>query len=224
MKTQLNSSISIKASIAALVMVSFAALAQEAAMPRKADFGAFSEIKIKPRGMEINVPCCQCGKEKSTVIDLSTGVAPWTSPQGVLSAIGAYPGWKVPTAPTRWVYTGSNNAGNYTYNLKINVPKNCNIAPTVSFAGTGWGDNNITVRLDDKILGTTAVSSGGQANYGFRDPYGVSVNGSIGTGSHTLSVTVRNDDSMTGFLFDGKLKIDCPSSENPYNSGQAPMY
>ena len=187
-------------------------------------FNASRDLVKIPKQGAINVPCCLCGKGNSTIIDLSTGVAPWSSPQGAISVIGAYPGWKTPTAPTKWIYAGTNAVGNYTYNLKINVPKNCNISPNVSFMGTGWGDNNITVRMDDRVLGTTAVSSSGQANYGFRDPYGVNVNGSIGGGSHTLSVTVRNDEDVTGFLFDGKLKIECPSSDNPYNSGNSPIY
>lgn len=193
---------------------------------------AFSEVslaqdaerEVRPDRGAINVPCCQCGKGGATVIDLSTGVAPWVSPQGSIQAISVYPGWKTSNPPAKWIYTGSNAASTFTYNLKINIPKNCNIAPKVSFAGTGWGDNNITISLDDRVLGTTPVSSAGQANYGFRDPYGVNVNGTLSAGSHTLSVTVRNDDSVTGFLFDGKLKIECPPADNPYNSGNQPQY
>ncbi len=171
---------------------------------------------------EINVPCCQCDAG-STEVDLSTGVAQWTSPSGAVSPIGVTPGWKTPTAPAKWVSTGSNAPGNYTYQLKINVPKNCTSTPKVSFNGIAWGDNNIIVRLDDKVLGTTAVSSAGQANYGFRDPYGVNVNGSIGPGQHVLSVTVRNDEGPTGFLFQGKLRIDCPKAPR-YTNGDKPVY
>jgi hypothetical protein len=172
---------------------------------------------------EINIPCCQCGDGGSKVVDLSTGVAPWTSPNGAVNPIAVVNGWKIPTPPAKWVNTGSDAPGVYTYTLHINVPKNCSNTPRVSFSGTAWGDNNITVRLDDKTLGTTPVSSGGQANYGFRDPYGVNVSGGIGPGSHTLSVAVRNDDGPTGFLLDGKLKIECHAT-GLYTQGDRPVY
>lgn len=174
----------------------------------------------------INVPCCDTCSDKGGVqlIDLSTGVAPWSSPNGTISTIGVYGGWKNPNAPASWIYAGSNTPGNYTYNLKINIPRNCVTPPKVSYSGTAWGDNNITVRMDDKVLGTTAVSSGGQANYGFRDPYGVNLGGNLAVGAHVLSVTVRNDESVTGFLMMGVLKIECPPKGGIYTSGSQPQY
>ena len=179
-----------------------------------------------PRSNAINIPCCDPCSDKGgvQVIDLSTGVAPWSSTNGAVSNIGVYPGWKNPNPPASWVFAGSNNVGTYTYNLKINIPQNCVNPPRVSYSATAWGDNNITVRMDDKVLGTTAVSSRGQANYGFRDPYGVKIEGALSVGSHTLSVNVRNDESVTGFLLSGALRIECPPTGGIYTSGNQPQY
>lgn len=190
----------------------------------------FTEMVANPRvspTKSIDIPCCQqCSKGGEQVIDLSTGVAPWISPQGNASVISPYPGWESPSSPAKWVYTGTNNApATYLYQLKINVPKNCKSLPKVTYSGTGFGDNNITVRMDDKVLGTTAISSAGAANYGFRSPYGVNISGNLGAGSHILSVSVRNDESVTGFLFMGKLSIKCPEFDSSvYTSGDQPVY
>jgi hypothetical protein len=200
----------------ALAMAGASASAQDAATAR---VSAADAVHGKN---SINVPCCQCADGKSKTIDISTGVAPWSSPSGALSPVGVSPGWKTPVAPAKWVYTGSSNPGEYTYNLAINVPKNCLLTPKVRFEGEAFGDNNITVRFDKEALGTTAVSSGGQANYGFRDPYGVKFTGQAGPGTHVLSVTVKNEGGPTGFLMMGKLHIECPKS--PFTEGQAPLY
>lgn len=157
----------------------------------------------------ITVPCCTCIDGRSQTINLNTGTAPWTSTTGSVAVIPSPNAAWASKPPAKWIYTGSNAAGLYTYNLHIHVPKDCIIPMDVSFKGTAFGDNNIVVRLDDKQLGTTAVSSGGKANYGFRDPYGVNVGSSLTAGDHVLSVTVRNDEGPTGFLFNGSLTFTC---------------
>lgn len=163
------------------------------------------------RGKGIIVPCCQCIDGKLTTVDISTGTAPWTSTTGAVAVVPSpNPAW-ASKPPAKWIYTGSNAPGLYTYNLIISVPKDCIIPMEVSFKGIAFGDNNIVVKLDDRQIGTTAVSSGGQANYGFRDPYGVPVSGNLSGGDHVLSVTVRNDEGPTGFLLNGALTIKCSS-------------
>ncbi len=200
-----------------LAMAGASSFAQDAPRERE-DLGDAARGK---RG--IHVPCCQCADGKSKTIDISTGVAAWSSPNGPVTATpDVNAAWKPPAAPAKWVYTGSNGAGEYTYNLAIHVPKNCLLTPKVSFEGEAFGDNNITVHIDKKELGTTAVSSGGQANYGFRDPYGVKFSGQVGAGTHILSVTVKNEGGPTGFLMMGKLRIECPKS--PFTEGQGPKY
>jgi hypothetical protein len=175
--------------------VSTASLAQDAARP------------APKRG--ITVPCCKCIDGKSQTINLNTGTAPWTSNTGSVALVPSPNAAWASKPPAKWIYTGSNAPGLYTYNLNIHVPKDCIIPMDVSFKGTAFGDNNIVVRLDDRQLGTTAVSSGGQANYGFRDPYGVNVGSALSGGDHVLSVTVRNDEGPTGFLFNGSLTFTC---------------
>jgi len=183
-----------------------------------------ADARIRPgKGRSINLPCCVCANGKSTVVDLATGTAPWTSAQGsVVPTPTVVPGWKTPTGTGKWVYTGSNAPGTYTYSLKINVPTNCKLPPVVSYEGIAYGDNNIVVRMDDQVLGTTPVSSGGQANYGFRAPYGVNFSANLIPGSHTLSITVRNDEGPTGLLVDGKLIAKCP--ESPFTKGNQAQY
>jgi hypothetical protein len=166
-------------------------------------------LTVKPRGA-ITVPCCRCIDGKTQTIDISTGIAPWTSPNGSVGAIPRESAW-ADKPPAKWVNTGSTTAGNYTYQLRINVPKNCIVPMDVSFKGIVYGDNNVVVKLGDRQIGTTAVSSTGQANYGFRDPYGVPIAGSLGPGNHVLSVTVRNDEGPTGLLVNGTLTVKCSS-------------
>jgi hypothetical protein len=170
------------------------------------------------RGRGVNVPCCQCIDGKSTTVDISTGTAPWTSTTGAVAVVPSPEAAWASKPPARWIFTGSNAPGLYTYNLVIHVPKDCIIPMEVSFKGVAFGDNNIVVKIDDRQIGTTAVSSGGQANYGFRDPYGVPVSGNLSGGDHVLSVTVRNDEGPTGFLLNGALTIKC--SSGPLTKGK----
>lgn len=169
------------------------AMAQDAQRPRK----------------QITVPCCQCIDGKSHTVSINTGSAPWVSTTGSVALVAQPNAAWANKPPAKWIYTGTNAAGLYTYNLHIHVPKNCIIPMNVSFKGTAYGDNNIVVKLDDKQIGTTAVSSGGQANYGFRDPYGVAISGNLSGGDHVLSVTVRNDEGPTGFMLNGTLTYTC---------------
>lgn len=177
---------------------------------------ALAQIKDTPHhdkpGRGINVPCCTCTDGKTQTINISTGIAPWTSDTGAVAVVPSPASAWASKPPAKWIYSGSNAPGLYTYRLHIHVPKDCLIPMDVNFNGTAYGDNNIVVKLDEKQIGTTAVSSAGAANYGFRDPYGVPVTGSLPPGDHVLSVTVRNDEGPTGFLLNGTLTIKCASS------------
>jgi hypothetical protein len=102
--------------------VSTASLAQDAARP------------APKRG--ITVPCCKCIDGKSQTINLNTGTAPWTSNTGSVALVPSPNAAWASKPPAKWIYTGSNAPGLYTYNLNIHVPKDCIIPMDVSFKGT----------------------------------------------------------------------------------------
>lgn len=180
------------------------------------------------RGPGINVPCCQCIDGKETVIDLNTGTAPWTSPSGAVTPATPAGPW-ASSPPAKWIYTGNNAQGKYTYQLHIQVPK-CVIPMSIKIEGKAWADDIVQMQLDSAPLGSSSnaavaanslvggtwpnpgVAAGSYGGFGQTTNLNINqaFSGSA-SGNHILTATVNNAGGPTGFLFHGKLVVKCSS-------------
>ncbi|MFN3945814.1 MAG: hypothetical protein ACK4K7_12895 [Allosphingosinicella sp.] len=163
----------------------------------------------------VRAACCRCVDGSKLTASIATGTAPWratTSPAGTAlspvvsaghTAWAAVPGgsWVGPAgAPT--------GAGNYTYELVIEVPR-CVIGGRMSIEGRFAADNRATLYFGNNQV---AVSQGTQ-NHGFQaaavTPFTIT---GVTPGTHVLRVVVYNLNSITGLAVSGQVTTACPAS------------
>jgi hypothetical protein len=169
----------------------------------------------RPRPRVIEVPCCRCVDGSTQTISINTGSAPWNyapaggtlSPAPVISQPNT--AWTTALAPAQWIGPGASApAGNYTYNLMINVPR-CIIPAQVAIVGQVAADNSEAVSVDTntQIAQYTGI-------WGFQTPHILSFNAPpppLAPGiMHSLQVTVNNEGGASGMVVKGTIRITCP--------------
>lgn len=163
-------------------------------------------------------PCCRCADGREVVVDISTGVAPWTVRRGNLPAQAAVPNpnsnWMPPPLPANWVTPpgAPTIAGDYVYELRYVIPR-CVIPATIAMTFQGSVDNTAVVSVDGNIpVGSMA---------GFSSLTSLTVPAAALTpGPHTLTVVVTNvgttgPGNLTGLLVRARLVSRCPLQEGP---------
>lgn len=153
--------------------------------------------------------CCKCVDGSQQSASINTRTAPWTVALGngaaqPVSNVGN-PAWGA-AAPAGWVGPASAGTGTYTYKLTIVVPQ-CVIGGRVTLKGRFGADNSGQLRLDGNLVAST-----GGGNLGFQLPNFASFSVPVGSGTHTIEVTVTNPHGPTGMIVQAALLTDCPRS------------
>lgn len=163
----------------------------------------------------VKAVCCKCLDGKKPTASISTGTAPWrasTAAGGTaLSPVtgASNPAWTA-LAGSSWVGPANapKGAGNYTYELVIQVPR-CVIGARMSIEGRFAADNKATLYFNNNQI---AVSQGA-ANLGFQaaavTPFTIT---GLTAGSHVLKVVVYNMNNVTGLNLSGQVTTGCPAS------------
>jgi hypothetical protein len=162
----------------------------------------------------VRAVCCKCIDGSKQTASIATGSAPWrvtTTPSGAgLGSVVASgnPGWTM-VPGGGWVGPSGapTQAGSYTYELLIEVPR-CVISPrALSIEGRFAADNSATVYFD----GNQVAVSQGSPNLGFQaagvTPFTIS---GVTAGFHTLKVVVNNQGNVTGLNVAGQVTTACP--------------
>jgi hypothetical protein len=172
----------------------------------------------------VNVPCCRCLDGRALTADISTGNAPWmvAPPVGVTTAavpVASPPAsWTTSLAPAKWVNhpTAGMATGFYSYTLRIVVPK-CTIPARVTIAGSLATDNQGQLVLGSSVPALNVASPS------FTTPTAFGT-ASLGSGTHILTVRVRNNELQTGLVLRGAVTVRCPLEHGPVDDvGTSPV-
>ncbi len=164
----------------------------------------------------VRAVCCKCTDGTKQTASISTGSAPWRStsaPTGTALSpvVAAGNGAWTPVPGGSWVGPAGapTLAGNYTYELRIEVPR-CVVSPrALSIEGRFAADNSATVYFDNNQV---AVSQG-PANLAFQaagvTPFTIT---GVTPGVHILKIVVSNAGSVTGLNVSGQVTTACPAN------------
>jgi hypothetical protein len=120
----------------------------------------------------------------------------------VPAAITSHSAWTTGAAPAKWVGTQSGVQGTYVFELRFYVP-NCVIRPSITVAGIFSADNGGIVTIDGPPSnGTAPPPTGFQNTFPFTKM--------VGSGMHTIRVTVNNLGGPVGAVVRGAITIRCP--------------
>jgi len=163
-------------------------------------------------------PCCRCADGREVVVDISTGVAPWTVRRGNLPAQLAVTNpnsnWMPPPLPANWITPpgAPTFAGDYVYELRYVIPR-CVIPASVTMTLQGAVDNSAVISIDGNI------NVGSMAGFGSLTTLTVPA-AAVAPGPHTLTVVVTNagttsPGNLTGLLVRARLVARCPLQDGP---------
>lgn len=169
-----------------------------------------------PAVRSVKAVCCKCTDGSKQTASISTGTAPWRStsaPSGTALAPVVASGNAAWTAVPGGSWVGPagapSQAGSYTYELRIEVPR-CVISPrALSIEGRFAADNSAKVYFDN----TQIAVSQGAVNLGYQaagvTPFTIP---GVTAGTHILKIVVNNAGSVTGLNVSGQVTTACPAS------------
>jgi hypothetical protein len=174
---------------------------------------------LQPAPRIIRLPCCRCLDGKRTNVNVSTGTVPWNVAFGNSAAqpaaLTSNVAW-APVPPGHWIGTGSETAGNYTFQMPFQVPR-CVIPMQVTISGKFAADNSAKLYIEGNLV----ASSLGTPNYGFL-PGSVTPftwSGPLVPGAHSIKVVVTNSDGPTGLVVAATITVTCPNlKDGEYHS------
>jgi len=181
-----------------------------------------SRITAEARQRPVALGCCKClGGTNS--LDLSTiSSNPWTVNGGsavFLSSI--HPLWNINPGPAAWVSTAANGgtggtpAGVYEYRLDFIIPA-CTIGQEVTLTGNVGGDDGFDMFIDNANGPANPTNTQyflAECNTGWcfnkdRVPLRTFTK-TLGTGTHTLIVRVKNSGGPSGMFVNATLTGAC---------------
>lgn len=202
-----------------------------AQLPREAAPGgpreAVADVRPVP-GPAIRLRCCRCLDGQRQTVRIDTRAASWTvrppnssSSQPVVPASNG--AWTA-LAPGGWVGPqGAATVGNYTYELRIVVPR-CIIPARVTVAGRFAADNHATVFHVGPNNAVQQIAASPPGDFGFQTASIRPFTAVLATpGTHTLRVVVRNAGGPTGLILEGAVTSVCPRPEPDPQEGTDPI-
>lgn len=171
---------------------------------------AQERMGVRPPARVIQLPCCRCLDGKKTTVNASTGAVPWNvafgnsaaQPAGLASNVA----W-TPVPPGKWIGSGSENEGVYTFQMPFQMPK-CVIPMQVTISGKFAADNSGKLYIGGNLV----ASSQGTPDYGFL-PGSVTPftwSGTLAPGPQSIKVVVTNSGGPTGLVVAATITVTCP--------------